>query len=199
MLRVAVCAIIAVSLIACTKPLMAQSARMELSIAAGSAEVSKNAKVPILFNSPVGIGASQFELVYDPAVLRFVGVENGPLLPSALVESNEGQAGRARVAFVSNDEVKGSGELLIAEFEVLKGLAATTTIGLESVRGWDQVNNLPVIVAAQSGDWKLTTIENVPSGKLAQDPEPGNVGWIYGLGAAVVVVIVLSLFRRSKR
>jgi len=42
-----------------------------------------------------------------------IGLGNGPLLPSELVESNGGQTGLVGVAFVSNDEVTCQSELLI--------------------------------------------------------------------------------------
>jgi len=164
---------------------------MELSIGAGSAEAGAVAKVPIRMNSPIGIGAVQFEIVYDPAVVRFKGVENGSLLPTGLVESNVVQPGRARVALVSSEEVKGTGVLLLAEFEVLAGPAGVTAIGLEAVRGWEQASNLPVNAASQAGQWTRTVPASVIGGRPTA--EGGSPAWHYGV-VAVVILVVLGFF-----
>lgn len=162
----------------------AQTVRLDLSVEPGSTEAGAVAKIPVRFNSPVGIGAAQFDLVFDPAVLKFKGVENGSQLPSGLVESNQVQPGRVRVALVSNEEIKGTGVLLLAEFEMTAGPEASTSVNLESARGWDLANNLPVIVGAQAGEWKRTLVTTATQRPL----------WIYGLGGlAVVAVLALAV------
>lgn len=190
-------------LVFATTPATAQSMRLELTIAHGSAEAGSIAKVPIRFNSAVNIGALQLELVFDPALLRFKGIENGPVLSSALVESNVVQPGRARVALVSNEEVKGSGVLLVAEFEMLAGPPVATTISLESARGWDQINNLPVLVVQQPGEWMRTASAAPVATMPVSVPEenalkPAIPVWLYGLGGLVVLIIAILLLRRVK-
>lgn len=172
----------------------AQTLRLELSVEPGSSEVGIVAKIPVRFNSPVGIGAAQFELVFDPAMLKFKGIENGSQLPAGLVESNEVQPGHVRVALVSNEEVKGAGVLLLAEFEMTSGPQASTSVNLESARGWDLANNLPVVVGVKAGEWKRTSVATTVTERSL---------WIYGLGGLAVVAAASLLavalrFRKSR-
>ncbi|MBL8797514.1 MAG: hypothetical protein JNM56_26680 [Planctomycetia bacterium] len=178
----------------------AQSPRMELSIAAGSTEAGALARVPIQLRSPIGIGAAQFEIVYDPAIVRFKGVEHGALLPTGFVEANVVQPGRARVALVSSEEVKGTGVLLLADFDVLAGPAGDTAIGLEAVRGWDQASNLPVHAASQAGQWTRTAAASVASGQPAAPQRPpaagGSPAWHYAVVAGIILLVLGYLLGR---
>ena len=176
-------------------PVFAQAIRSELSIVAGSADAGTVAKVSIRSKSPVAMGAVQFDLIYDPAKVRFKGVENGPLLPAGLVETNVVEPGRARIALVTNEEVKGDGVLLIAELDILEGPGGTTSIGLEAVRGWDQANNLPVNIAAQGGELTRTVAQkSEPAPQKAAD---GSLTWIYVLTAVVTFGAMILLLRRK--
>ena len=176
-------------------PVAAQSSRAELSITPGTAAAGSVAKVSIRANAPVTLGALQFDLIYDPTVVRLKQVESGELIPAGLVESNIVQPGRARVALVTNEEIKGDGVLLIAEFEVLAGPARPTSISPEEVRGWDQTNNLPVNIAGRAGE--LTRIAVAP--EAASEPRDARSSvWIYAaIGGAIVLSVLVYLLRRK--
>jgi len=180
---------------------VAQSPRGELSIAPGTVEPGAVAKVPIQLNSSKGMGALQFELVFDPASSRFSGIENGPLLSAALVESNVVEPGRARVALVSNEPVQGAGVLLVAEFEVLVGPDGPLSFGLEAVRGWDQADNLPMNITGTSQDWTRTTPARTEAGNPDAAPEGAGVEirpWLYGaIGLALLCMVAYFLRRRN--
>lgn len=194
--RSSLSAVIATFVIAiAVTPVVAQALRSELSIEAGAADAGTTAKVSIRSKSPVAMGALQFDLVYDPAMVRFKGIENGPLLTAALVEANVVEPGRARVALVSNEEVKGDGVLLIAELDILEGPSGTTSIGLEAVRGWDQANNLPVNIAAQGGELTRTVAQKAEP--VPQKPADGSMTWIYVATAVVTFGAMILLLRRK--
>lgn len=177
----------------------AQTPRLELTVVPGSAEAGASAKVPIQFNSPVGVGAVQFELVFDPAALKFKGVENGPHLPAGLVEANEVQPGRVRVALVSNEEVKGAGVLLLAEFELTPGPVGATSVNLESVRAWDLANNLPLLIAARAGEWARAAAAT-QAGSGAGAPAGSEISpWVYGLGGLAVLAAAILVFVALRR
>lgn len=196
--RAAVMGVVALS---CCSTAYAQTPRLELVVMPGSAPAGEVAKVQIQFKSSVGVGAVQFEIVYDTAVLKFKRVENGPQLPGGLLEANEVQPGRVRVALISNEEVKGSGVLLLSEFESTLGAAGTTSVNLESVRAWDLANNLPLLVAAQAGDWTRTVaaatvgLENLPAAAEQNTPL-----WVYGVsGLAVLAAVVFVIIATRRR
>lgn len=181
---------------------VAQSTRGELSIAPGTVEPGAVAKVPIQLNSSKGMGALQFELVFDPASSRFSGIENGPLLSAALVESNVVEPGRARVALVSNEPIQGAGVLLVAEFEVLAGPDGPLSFGLEAVRGWDQADNLPMNITGTTQDWTRTTPARTEAGKLDAAPEGAGAEvrpWLYGgaIGLALLFMVAYLLRRKN--
>jgi len=56
-----------------------------------------------------------------------------------------------------------------------------------------------VIVAAQSGDWKLTAVATPASKTEIPVAEPGIPKWIYGLVGIGFIVVAVLLFRRSKQ
>lgn len=172
-------------------PVAAQSARVELSAASGSAEAGTVAEVPIRILSSIGLGAVQFEIIYDPEVIRFKGLKKGLLLPESIIESNLVQPGRVRVGLVSPQEVKGVVVLLTAEFEMLAGPTTTTSIDLEAVRSWDREHNLPVGIVSRSSEWTRT---GRPDQATSRDGS-----WIgnYGLmGVLVLVTVAILLLRR---
>lgn len=181
------CAILATFAGSAAPAAAGQSSRVELSVEVGSAKGGGIATVPIRLLSSVGVGAVQFEIVYDPEVLRFKETKKGPLLCADSIEANLVRPGRVRVALVSEEEIKGVGVLLTAEFEVLDGPTGTTVIGLEGVRGWDSGNKLPIGVTSRSNEWTRV------SGAGGSE---GGLRWAYGVTAAAVAVVVLLLLRR---
>jgi hypothetical protein len=72
---------------------------------AGSAEDGGVGVVPIRIISSVGIGTVRFEIVYDPAVLRFRRVDTEPLMSARAAEMDVVQPGRVQVVLISDEEI----------------------------------------------------------------------------------------------
>ena len=82
------------------------------------------------------IGSAQFDLVLAPELERPPVINPGNLLGNALLDSNEIQPGRLRIAFVSSEPLPEQGELLTIECQ-LKDLAKSSpSLQLENVKAW---------------------------------------------------------------
>ena len=96
------------------------------------------------------LGAAQLEVVFPPGSLEQPQVVAGELLSNALLESNLVSAGRLRIAFVSSEPLRGSGELLKLQFQSPPGSNTPVAWKLENVRGWrsSDSSEVPISLSA---------------------------------------------------
>ncbi len=145
----------------------------------------RDAAVPIAIRGAQGLGALQFELTYDPAVLEAGEVVAGPGIPGVLLESNVVSPGRLRVAMAGNEPMAGDGELTAA-FAVKA--AGTSALGLENARAWEQANSLDMLVDVEPGQFLA-----------AASPAAGNRVVLLAVVGGVILLIIIAIFvRRGK-
>jgi LPXTG-motif cell wall-anchored protein len=163
----------------------ALAAQVTLSLAKSAAPAAQTVKIPINAEVTAAAAAMQMDLLFDPGVLTFKQIENGPLLTSALVEANVGAPGQLRIALTSNEEIKGTGTLLNVEFEVQPGAPAAVALRLDNARAWDQANNLEMTVAAGGGEFSRTG--------------PSMLLWAFvAAGAVLLIALGFLVVRRRK-
>ena len=83
---------------------------------ADSQSTSGEVLVSVRYQASTGVGAAQFEIVFDSQQLGFRDLVAGSDLKSALLEQKQQSPGRVRAAFVTSDAISGQGELLIVTF-----------------------------------------------------------------------------------
>jgi len=99
------------------------------------------------------LGALQFDLRFDPAVLEAKSVAIGDLLEQSqgAMEFNPNEPGRLRVAIASPRPIKGDGELLQASFLVKGANGATSPIKVEVPQAWQSDTYVEILVLPRDG------------------------------------------------
>ena len=162
-----------------------------LSVSVGSAEGASGSKIaiPVSVTEARDLGAFQAELVFDQAVLELDGIDAGPLLDDALLDSHSGNPGRVKIGFVKLAGVNGSGVLFTLRFAVTGKDGASSSLELQEIGAWEQSSHSEIRVNAIPGNIV------VRSGSL-----PLPLPMLIGAGVAVflILVIVMCLSRRRK-
>jgi hypothetical protein len=163
----------------------AMAAQVTLSVQETAAPASQTVQIPINAEVTAAAAAMQMDLLFDPKVLVFKQIRNGPLLASALVEANVATPGQLRIALTGNEAIKGTGTLLNVEFEVQPGKPTVVELRLDQARAWDHANTLAMTVAAGDGSFSRTG-----SGVLL---------WVYVAGGVAVLVALLVVITRRRK
>lgn len=108
-------------------------------------------EVPIEVIGAPGIGALQLELVYDPAVLTAQEVVKGPLLTNAMIEATIAPRGRAGMAMVSPDSIKGDGVIAKVRFKVVGNPDQKSALTLDKVQAWERDTGRDVLIKTEAG------------------------------------------------
>ena len=169
----------------------ASAAAISLKVAAikgGGASVV----VPITTDKCEGMGALQFDLIYDPAIAEPESVDAGAALSNALIEFKIKSPGRLGVALISSEAVTESGELLKIKFKPIPKAAGATTLEIEGQLAWDHKNNLEMLITTAPGSLTLT------SGSSELIPPQWQVPAIIG-GAVLLVIVLFFMFGRGKK
>jgi hypothetical protein len=173
-----------------TLPVTALAAEVSLKVATiegGGASVA----VPITADKCEGLGALQFDLIYDPAIAEPQSVDNGSALASGLVEFKIKSPGRLGVALVSSEPVTETGELLKVQFKPLAKASGATTLEITNQAAWDHKNNLEMLVTTAPGSLTITA----DAGLL---PDQWRTPAIIG-GVVLLVLVLFFLFGRGKK
>jgi DNA-binding beta-propeller fold protein YncE len=104
-------------------------------------------RVPVRVEGAAEAIAFLFDLRYDPAVLQLLGTERGGKAAAFQVETNTGQAGRARLALFSASNLGGDGEIVVLRFRVVGSPRSRTSLTLVTSR----VNEGRIPVAVREG------------------------------------------------
>jgi len=175
------------------QPVVAQPAdagSVSISIRPVTASTGSETNVPINIRTGTSrLGALQFDLTYDPAVLEAVKVDPGRLL-SGLTDFNITSPGRMRIALATSEGISGEGEILVASFRVLR--EGQSSLRIENARAWEQATSFETTVQVEPG---LVTVE-----------APGSfpvVAVVIGLvvlgGLLLILAIVAILLLKRKR
>lgn len=161
--------------------------------------------VPIVVTADAPIGAAQWELLYDPTRLRWVGGGEGALAMGTLIDANVVEPGRAKIAFAGGDGVKGTGEIYRVEFEWIGKQLEPTGIRFANVRAWDQSGGLELTTSAAAGN--VAPAIGVAAPPAAADEKavppstaPDRSRYLY-IAALVLLLIaaMATLLRRSSK
>ena len=99
------------------------------------------------------IGALEFVLVYDPALLELAGVQAGSLASDALVDLSSPTPGRIWAGIVAAEGIDGNGPLAELTFRWLQEADGPVPLTLESVSAYNAdtlVDVIPDIVPGQA-------------------------------------------------
>ena len=145
-------------------------------------------KVPIQARRAEGVGSFQFELTYDPALLEFQEVEEGPMLSGAMLASNIVTPGRVKLAGVGDPKqpLHGDGELVLVRFRVLDEGGEECPIAIENARAWEQTDAaFDMLVKTETGQFRAERDSRV---------------WVLiAAGAGLLVMLAVLFAARRKR
>lgn len=107
---------------------------LTLTVQGRSVEPNGTVTVPIAVADAADLGEIAMDLVYDPAVLRFVSATPGSLADRAQVNGAEVAPGRVAVTVASPRSLTGSGPLAVLTFVATGPQGARSPVALEDVR-----------------------------------------------------------------
>jgi len=165
---------------------VASAAALNISIGSHETDAGASLDVPVMADVPDAVGALQFDVTFDPAVLSISDVTSGALLGNALVEFGGEPAGTVAVAIASLDGISGNGDLVVLTFDVVGDGGDSTALEVSDARAWEGENHLEVLVDAQGGDVSIAE-----SG--------GGFPMIYVIAALallLVAVVAVTMLRR---
>ena len=153
-------------------------------------------EIPISTGQCEGLGALQFDLTYDPTVVKPESVEAGSALSSGLVEFEVKTPGLLGIALISSAAVNESGELLKVRFKRVAAEGGSTALGITGEAAWDYENNLEMLVTTEAGSLSLTP--GIPATGLL--PSSGlKVPLVIGGIVLLVVILIFAMARRGKK
>jgi hypothetical protein len=157
--------------------------KLNATVGSVSGQTGSSVDAPISLSGAAGLGALEFVLTYDPAVLEPMSAEKGAILSgNALIEHYPDPSGRLAVTLVCQNALSGDGVAVIAKFTVKGQNGQKCPLKLENVRAWDAKSHLDFLVTTTAGEF------TVGSGAL-------NVSWLWWIAAAVAAVVLLLLFQ----
>lgn len=128
------------------------AATLTLRLASVQGAPNSTIDVPINIEGAKGIGAVQFDLVYDPSILKAQSITRGPAAgDNALLESNVIQPGRMRAVYAATDGIKSDGVFATARFVVTGNSGQSSALTLESSRAWEPITHIEALVNTEAG------------------------------------------------
>ncbi len=113
-------------------------------------------EMPIELRNADAVGSVQFDLMYDPDVLRLLEVLIGEKPSTTMVDFNTDSVGRAVIGIVDEEGIDGDALSLSVRFSILqKGAGSSLTI--ENVVAYDAATVSPVSASPMSGEFGADT------------------------------------------
>lgn len=146
-------------------------------------------KATIHVREAEGIGSLQMEVVYDPTLLEPTEVEEGKMLPGAMLAFNVVEPGRLRVAAVGDPQkpVRGDGELAVVKLKVLGSAGKQCPLTIEHAQAWEQTNEA------------LDMLVSVEPGKFSIEGAGMPLWMIVAAGVGLLTVLVFMLAARNRK
>ncbi len=174
-----------VILLACLLAATASAAPVGLGFEAKSGPGGGSVEIPVVADGAVGLGAIQFDVVYDAAVLELTAVAAGGLLPGAMLDWNVVEPGRARLAAAMSQAVtQAGGPLVILTFTVMDGDDTTVPLSLHEVLAWEYERSLEMSVAPRAGSFTRTGTSVLL--------------WVAAAAALVLVAVAVAFVARRR-
>jgi hypothetical protein len=165
-----------------------QAASVTLVAPSGHGSVGTEFKAPIAARGAEGLGSFQMELVYDPALVQPLEVEEGTLVGGAMVAFNVIEPGRLRIAVAGNPRtpITGDGELLRVKFKLLGKEGAEGLLKFENALAWEQTND------------GFEMLVNTEPGKITID-RVGLPMWVIAAGIAGLIAVAAIVVIGKRR
>lgn len=112
-------------------------------------------EIPINTVNASNVGSLEFEVVYDPTVLKAEGVEKGKLADDAMIDFSTTRSGRVWVAIVDSNGLNGNGSLAVVSFSNVGQATTGTTFTLQNVYAYNAVTLIDFVTSTTPGT--LTT------------------------------------------
>lgn len=132
-----------------------------VTVLAGEAEVDAGSEVsvPVSVRDCEGLSGLSFNLRYQPDLLEFVDVVEGPLLREGLLEHQLQEPGLLKIDLLPDQTITGNGELLAVTFRAVGEAGKTAELTLEQLLAADDLTR-EMLVAAEHG--KITVVPGGP-------------------------------------
>lgn len=166
----------------------AHAVALTLQVATVEGEKDSTVSVPVTATGTSNVGALQFDLLYDPQVLRADTVTRGAPEGNELVDFNASVPGHLRIGMVTTEGIKGDGTVARVNFHLTGDAGTSSLLTIENARAWDTPSHLEVLVNAQAG--KVSVI--------AASPPWLVIGGVLGLVALAFLLLLFALTRRKK-
>lgn len=160
-------------------------------VAAGSGQAAAGAdfSTDITTHGGAPLGAMQFVLSWDPAVLEYKSLDKAKLLADgAMLDSKADPSGHLSVAWVAGEAIDAEGPLLTVHFAVKGQGGQHSTLAVEKLRAWGPGS----AHHASAADQHLIDVQAKPG-----DPSTFSVAtasmntYLYAIGGAVILLILL--------
>jgi len=181
------------------------AAQFHLTTGGAGKTAGSTVTVPIVVTAEVTVGAAQWELLYDPELLRWVGGDAGNLATGTLIDANLLEPGRAKIAFAGGEDVKGTGEVYRADFEWIGKQVESTGIRFANVRAWDQAGGLELATSASAGSAvpasAVAAMSDIPSETaVPSSTSPDDYRYMYIAALALLLFVAMAtLLRKSSK
>lgn len=164
------------------------AATLTLQIAAMEGAQDSTVLVPIYATGVSNVGALQFDLLYDPQVLRVDTVTNGTPEGNGMVDSNSAMPGRLRIGMVTTEGIKSDGAVANVNFRIIGEPGTSSTLNIQDALAWDTPAHLEVLVNTEAGRVTVT----------AASPPWLTLGALVALLALGLFILLFALSRRRK-
>jgi hypothetical protein len=182
------------------------AAQFQLAVGSTGKTAGVAVTVPIVVTTEAAVGAAQWELLYDPATLRWAGGSEGSLAVGTLIDANVIEPGRAKIAFAGGDGIKGTGDIYRAEFEWIGKPLEPTGIRFANVRAWEQSGGLELTTSAAAGNASPPSAAGVPPDSHVEkdvpavnSPDKSRYLYIAALVLLLGAALATLLRKSSKR
>ena len=115
------------------------------------AELPKDIKVSVFLEGASNIGSLEFVLLYEPTVLQVTGVETGPLVNGAILDSSTRTPGMVWAGLIDANGINGDGLAVVVSFDIIGDDESRTALTLENVVAYDATTLLDIVTIASNG------------------------------------------------
>jgi hypothetical protein len=178
----------------------ARAATVSLTVGSGTAAPGAEYAATVSAAGGASLGALQFQVTWDPAVLEFKSVEKGKVLASdVLMESNVNAPGKLSVACVAQDALVAEGTLLTLKFGVKGEAGAKTTIGLADVKAAGMEHAHAMGLATPAAHHLIDVQANAQAGtfEVSSGASAGSSRALLYAGGLIVGVLVLAVLGKK--
>lgn len=167
------------------------AAALTLTVGSASAPPGGEVNIPIKVGGANNVGAVQFDLTYDGALLTPVNVKAGALAPNSLVEFNAETPGRLAIGLVTVAPINGDGELVTARFKVNGTQGQVIPLTMVNAQAWDETTLIDNLVKTEPGQITVTSSISMFYILLI-------AAVICGIGLLIIILIIIWLKMRRK-